>query len=234
MILVASRAKRPVELFLGTNPNPQPYVGFKTPRNSSVISCNPHRPCAWRVSHALKAQAGIRRGFRKANVSCAHSRSDRRRQSVGHLPKFGSALRDHAFSSKSLSRMTGNCSGSARYRASISSKNFSNFGRGAGSFKILLHSASPSSSGTSFGRESANFDRSAGVRLRMASSISSTVLTFYRYNTGCSPATRNAPPRQETRPTSLPFEGACNMTGPQHRCRPGLPTRRGMRVPLAR
>ena len=233
MILVASRAKRPVELFVGTNPNPEPHVGFKTPRNSSEISCSPHRPCAWRVSYALKAQAGMRRVFRKAKVSCARSRSDRRRQSVVHLPKFGSALRDHAFSSKSLSRMTGNCSGSARYRASISSRNFSNFGRGAGSFNILLHSASPSSSGTSFGRESANFDRSSGVRLRMAASISSTVLTFHRYNTGRSPAIRNSPPLRETRPTSLSCKGTRNTTG-QPRCRPGLPTRRGMRLPLAR
>ncbi len=152
MILVASRAKRPVELFVRTNPNPKSYVAFESAGDSAVVSCNPHRPCAWRVSHALKAQAGIRRVFRKANVSCARSRSDRRRQSVVHLPKFGSALRGHAFPSKSLSRMTGNRSGSARYRSSISSKNFSNFGRGLGSFKILLRSASPSSSGTSFGR----------------------------------------------------------------------------------
>ncbi len=95
---------------------------------------------------------------------------------------------DHVFSSKSLSRITGNCSGSVRYRESTSSRNFSSLGRGVGSFKILFHAASPSNSGTSVGSESASCARSVSESWRMAAWISSTVLTPDQYNGGRFPA----------------------------------------------
>ncbi len=234
MILVASRAKRPVELFVGTDPNPQPKVAFESAGDSAVISRYANRPETGVPAQTLQMQTWMRRIIGKFFVSKTGRTLGFWPQRVVTPPELVGATRPHSYLSKFSSFSSGNCSGLARNAASTSSPSLLSAGRGRGSRMIRSHSASPSSSGRSVGIKSANFDRSAGARLRMASSISSTVLTFYRYNTGCSPATCNAPPPQETRPTSLPFEGACNMTGQQHRCRPGLPTRRGMRVPLAR
>lgn len=97
--------------------------------------------------------------------------------------------RDHAFSSKPLSRMIGNCSGFSRNRASTSSNSAVSFGDGVGSRMISSHRASPSSSGTNVGNDSANRARSASGSSRIAAAISSTVLTVNSYNTRLASAT---------------------------------------------
>jgi hypothetical protein len=82
-----------------------------------------------------------------------------------------------------------NCSGFSRYAASTSSPSAVSFGRGVGSRMISSHRASPSSSGTNFGNDSANRARSASGNSRIAAAISSTVLTINSYNTGHGSAT---------------------------------------------
>ncbi len=118
MILVASRAKRPVELFVGTNPNPEPNVAFESAGDSAAVSRYANGPETGVPAQTLQMQTWMRRIIGKFFVS-----------------------------------KTGRTLGFWQQRVVTPPK----------------------------------------------------VVGATRYNTGCSPATRNAPPRQETRPTSLPF-----------------------------
>lgn len=168
--------EQPVEFFVRTDPDPNPDVAFRTACNSAAISRYANRPCSRRISDSFETQAGMRWVVREFAIGSLRRRLNLRRQRMIQLPKMGSAPRDHLRSSKSLSRMTGNCSGSLLYLASISSRKASNFGRGRGSRIISFHRASPSSSGSSLGSEPARRARSSAGNLRIASSISATVV----------------------------------------------------------
>jgi len=175
------RAERSIEFLVRTDPNPHPIVSFESAGDSTIISSHTNRPCSRRVPYSFKAETRVRWILQEAAVGGLCRPSDRGRKSPIHLPKRGRSARSHDFSSKSLSRTTGNCSGSFRYCASISSRNFSSLGHGVGSLMIRLHSASPSNSGSKAGIDSTSCARSAAERFLIAFAISSTVLTnkFY-------------------------------------------------------
>ena len=181
------------KLFVRANPNPHPDVPIKTTRDRTIIFCYTHRPGPWRIPHSFESQARMAWIRRETTVGSIRRPSNLTREIMIHLPKDMCPARDHAFSSKSLSRIIGNCSGSLRYASSTSSRNFSNLGRGLGSRKIASHLASPSSSGTNFGSDSARRARSASGSFPIASSISSTVLTLNSYNTRRASATPQLP-----------------------------------------
>lgn len=172
-----------------TDPHPHPDVPIKTARDRTIISCYTDRPGPWRIPDSFETQARMAWIRRETTVGSICRSSNLEREIMIHLPKDRCPARDHVFSSKSLSRIIGNCSGSLRYASSTSSRNFSSLGRGVGSRKIASHRASPSSSGTSFGSDSASRARSASGSFPIASAISSTVLTVNSYNTGCVSAT---------------------------------------------
>ena len=172
-----------------TDPNPYPNISIKAAGDRTIISCYTDGPGLRRMPHSFEAQAGVGWIRGESTIGSTRRQFDLRREIMVHLPKSTCPARDHAFSSKSLSRMIGNCSGSLRYVSSISSRNFSSLGRGVGSRMISSHRASPSSSGTNVGSDSARRTRSASGSFLIASAISSTVLTVNSYNTPRASAT---------------------------------------------
>ena len=189
LISAASSAKLAVEVLVRTDPNPQPNVSLEAARDGAVINRHAHRPSSGRVSNALQTQTGMRWVVREFAIRILGGRSDFWPQTVIQLPEERRPARGHAFSSKSLSCTIGNCSGFSRYRASTSSSSASSLGLGLGSFIIWLHRASPSNSGTRFGSDSARRARSSADSFRIASSISSTVLTANSYYKGAAATT---------------------------------------------
>ncbi len=173
--------KHPIEFFVRPDPDPHPYVAIASASNSAVVKCHAHRPGAWIAPQPFQAQARMRGVRAKSFIGRTRSRFDRRRKNSVLPPEFRCAGRPHSCLSNSSSVSSRNCEGSSRNRASISSTKLVNFGDGVGSRIIRSHSASPSSSGTSAGSDSASCARSSFERVLIAFWISSTVLTTRFY-----------------------------------------------------
>lgn len=175
-----SCAEQSIEFFVRTDPDPYPQIASST-GYGTVVEGNTHRPGARIPTQSLEIQTRVGRIRPESFICRAGSRFDRRRKGSVLLPKFRCAGRLHSYLLNSASFSSRNCEGSSRSRASISSRNLVNFGEGVGSLMIRSHSASPSSSGTSAGSDSASCARSSFDRFLIAFWISSTVLTpkFY-------------------------------------------------------
>lgn len=190
-ITFSSELKHPVEFLVWANPNPDPCVFAQPLGDRAVIARHTDRPKARVRAQPFEMETRMCRIGQKLLVGATSRRLDLGRQFSIREPEFSGAARSHSCLSNSFSDITGNCSGSARYAASTSSPSLVSAGRGRGSRIIRSHSASPSSSGTSVGSESASCARSVGESCRMAAWISSTVLTSNQYNGPRSPARRS-------------------------------------------
>lgn len=179
-----SPPKFSVELFMWPNPNPHPKVAVVSQSYGPVVEGHAHRPCSRVIAQSLETQAWVLWVRKELSISRAGGHSDAWRKGIIQLPEFRGSGRLHSCLSNSSSVNSVNWSGFSRKRASISSRYFVSFGRGVGSLMIRLHSASPSSSGTNWGSNSASCARSSAERPRIAFSISSTVLTARFYNKG--------------------------------------------------
>jgi hypothetical protein len=175
------RAERSIEFLVWSNPDPHPEVPFKTLRHRAKVLCCPDRPETRVAPQALEMQTRVRRTACELSVGTTGRTFQFRRQCPIQTPEVVRAARLHSCLSNSSSVNSGNCSGFSRTRASISSPNAVNAGRGRGSRMIDSQRASPSNSGTKPGSDSASCARSSAERFLIAFAISSTVLTnkFY-------------------------------------------------------
>jgi hypothetical protein len=181
---IRSRIKHAIEILVWPNPDPHPEIPFETLRDSANISCYPHRPKTCIATQALKMQTRMRGTACEFLVGPTRRTFQIRRQYPIQTPEVVRATRLHSCLSNSSSVSSRNCSGFSRTRASISSPNAVNAGRGRGSRMIDSQRASPSNSGTRLGSDSASCARSSAERLLIAFAISSTVLTNKFYDKG--------------------------------------------------
>ena len=121
MILIASRAKRPVELFVGTNPNPEPYVAFESAGDSAAVSRYANGPETGVPAQTLQMQTWMRRIIGKFFVNKTGRTLGFWQQRVVTPLEVVGATRPHSYFSKFSSFSSGNCSGLARNAASTSS-----------------------------------------------------------------------------------------------------------------
>lgn len=179
-----SRFKRAIEILVWSNPDPHPEIPFKTLRDSAKVLRYPDRPEAPVTTQALEMQTRVRRTVCELLVGTTRCTFQFRRQCPIQTPEVVRAARLHSCLSNSSSVNSRNCSGFSRTRASISSPNAVNAGRGRGSRMIDSQRASPSNSGTRLGSDSASCARSSAERRLIAFAISSTVLTNKFYDKG--------------------------------------------------
>ena len=172
-----------IKLLVRTDPNPKPNITVQAACYRTIVPRYTNRPSSRRIPYSFETQPRMGWIRDESTVGGSCRTPDLNRQITIHLPKSRCPAGGHAFSSKSLSLMIGNCAGSLRYASSISSRNFSSLGRGVGSRMIFSQRASPSSSGTKVGSDSTKRARSASGSCRIAAAISSTVLTMHLYNT---------------------------------------------------
>ena len=179
-----SRFKRAIKILVWPNPDPHPEIPVKTLRDSPKVLRDPDRPETRVAPQALKLQTRVRRTACELSVGAPRRIFQFWRQCPIQTPEVVRAARLHSCLSNSSSVNSRNCSGFSRTRASISSPNAVNAGRGRGSRMIDSQRASPSNSGTRMGSDSASCARSAAERFLIAFSISSTVLTNKFYDKG--------------------------------------------------
>jgi hypothetical protein len=179
-----SRFKRAIEILVWPNPDPHLEIPFKTLRDSAKVLRYPDRPETRVATQALEMQTRMRRTACELLVGTTRRTLQFRRQCPVQTPEVVGAARFHSCLPNSSSVNSGNCSGFSRTRASISSPNAVNAGRGHGSRMIDSHRASPSNSGTKLGSDLASCARSAAERLLIAFAISSTVLINIFYDKG--------------------------------------------------
>ena len=125
-------------------------------------------------------------------ISCARGGPNFLRQRPVKFPEIACSSGSHEAFSKSLSLISGNCSGLVLKLVSISSPRAESADRGRSSSMIRCQTRSPRNSGRIDGRSSASRSRSLGGRAFMASSISATVLMGFALSQCPTPHTNSS------------------------------------------